>query len=344
MTTLCFVPAIGSPPEGEMSSESPLSVNGSAENFVPITEDDARSVGADELIAEIQLSSGTTIAIGASIDEPTSADELARNMLLDFVDSLSDPSVIRASPSVPTKTQTIAADEARKDADRAELESLLASGEPIPFTEARNSEEYVEEIRTASPPIEQENKASQVTPYSSVGKKWWPEVFQSSSYTASNGRTGKLAFYWSAAAKNNLVAHSPRATFEPDFVTYNYDQKHFFDKTIVAWSSSLPGAYKDTQFLDSSTERVYTIGSSNANAIKSGVSYQTLFRTNLGNSSVDKGKVVAQLGTHIPGCTSTWCISANESRCFFHSPMWSMPIPSGNWTSTTAAKSIACPR
>lgn len=131
-----------------------------------------------------------------------------------------------------------------------------------------------------------------------------------------------------------LDQSQPRVTFEPDFVTYNYDNRQYFGNSISSWSTTMPGGYKDSKLFDDNKELVYTVGSHEAQEILSGVTYQMVFITAAGNYSADTAKVVAQIGTHLPGCwLPQTCIFADASRIFFNG--WTLPVPKGTWTSSS---------
>ena len=293
-------------------------------------EDAARRMKADELVAELTLPSGTKVTVGASVLERESADELAKEALAELAGSMTKSDTNPSKASLMSSDGAID-DAARRNSDVSALNAIVNSDTQIYFTEARDNSALKSARETS---LLAESRASAPSAAAAVSGKWWPEVVQAQSYENSNGRVGKLAFYWSAAAKNVLVAHSSRATFEPDFVTYNYDGKHYFDTSIKSWSTTMPAGYKDSKDFDSTNELVYTIGTSDANAIKSGVTYQTVFITGKGNASSDKAKVVAQLGTHLPGCTNPkTCIFADASRKYFDG--WKMTIPKGTWQSSS---------
>jgi hypothetical protein len=104
-------------------------------------------------------------------------------------------------------------------------------------------------------------------------------------------------------------------TFEPDFKTYNYDDKHYYNHKITAWSTTMPKGYKDTQFSDKNDEYVFTIGTSDATKLKSNHRYKTYFRTAVGNTGSDTAKVAFQRGNRTPSvCHSTWCIFAEATH------------------------------
>lgn len=116
--------------------------------------------------------------------------------------------------------------------------------------------------------------------------------------------------------------------FEPDFVTDNYDGFHYFDSTIVNFSSSMPFSYLDTSFMDSPEERVYTVGTYKRSALQPWTQYNTYVRTSLGNADTDRGKVVWQRSTMNNNCYSlfgaAWCSFADASKIEYD---WKLPLP-----------------
>jgi hypothetical protein len=139
-------------------------------------------------------------------------------------------------------------------------------------------------------------------------------------------RFGTVRFKWTSSKRlKNLKCYS-NATFEPDFTTYNYDDKHYYGKKITSWTTNMKRAYKDTQFGDSDDERVYTVGTSDVQKLKLNKEYRTYFRTKFGNSSTDKAKIFVQRGKRIPGfCHSTWCIFSQGTSQYIKA--WDFNIP-----------------
>ena len=67
-------------------------------------------------------------------------------------------------------------------------------------------------------------------------------------------------------------------------MTYNYDGKYYFSKSVQSWSTDMPNGYLDTSFADSADERVYTVGTSRVTHLDPGRTYYSYFRTTNGNS------------------------------------------------------------
>jgi hypothetical protein len=145
---------------------------------------------------------------------------------------------------------------------------------------------------------------------------WSPsQLSRVSANSAIDGyRFGRTSFSWGPLRMGNLKCYDD-VTFEPDFVTYNYDDRHYYDHDITAWSSNLPDDYKDTQFSDSDDEWVFTIGTAMASKLQKNTTYYAYFRTARGNASMDDAKIVLQRGNRTPSwCTSTWCIFGRASN------------------------------
>lgn len=155
---------------------------------------------------------------------------------------------------------------------------------------------------------------------------WWPTL--GTVYTgavSANSRYGTMYFNFSAKALKALKC-TGSSTFEPDFVTYNYDKKAYFTNNITSWSTSMPNAYLDTDFLDPSGENVITIGSHDNSTFQSGYGYYTSWKTTAGNHTSDTGKVVWQRGHYILLCplAPAFCINPDDSKIV---QAWNILIP-----------------
>lgn len=149
--------------------------------------------------------------------------------------------------------------------------------------------------------------------------------------SVSGTRYAQVEFAWNSTTRLQNLQVCPAVTFEPDFVTYNYDGLYYMTKTIKAWSTDMSNGYLDTDFGDSSDERVYTVGTSDATTLNLYRTYYTYVRATNGNSSTDTAKVVAQRGKKsIPLCSSPWCIFAQASVRYPASG-W-VGIPVSNYT------------
>jgi hypothetical protein len=165
---------------------------------------------------------------------------------------------------------------------------------------------------------------------SDCGKTWWPNYVSGGSGASeySGYRYGNTRFKWTGATSSRLKALKcyDDVTLEPDFVTYNYDNKHYYSNSIASWSTTMPCGYKDTKFADGEDEPTYTVGCYDATKLKSDYEYLTYFRTANGNYNSDTGKVFIQRGNRTPStCTSTWCIFAKETNQYIKA--WTLPVP-----------------
>ena len=181
-----------------------------------------------------------------------------------------------------------------------------------------------EEFVVAS--VDQESQSASAQ--SSCTGDWWPTSIsiQAQPSSVAGHRYADLKFSWSTSRLNNLKCFG-NVTFEPDFVTYNYDDKHYYGSSIAAWLTTMPYGYKDTPFSDSSDERVYTIGSADATALASNTTYRVYFRTVNGNTVKDTAKINFQRGHRFPSwCYSTWCIFADDTERVPASGWFSIPV------------------
>lgn len=180
----------------------------------------------------------------------------------------------------------------------------------------------------ATPPPEltpyevgKQGSPAQVAPAGTTGtcgSAYWPDSMKVYAEDSTSGtRYGRLYFTWNSSNLANLKACG-NVTFEPDFVTYNYEDAHYYATSgISSWSSTMPNAYQDTSAFDGKDELVYTVGCSDATALAAGTRYTTFFRAPIGNAPWDTMKVVAQRGHRTPSfCHSTWCIFADSSKRF----------------------------
>ena len=180
--------------------------------------------------------------------------------------------------------------------------------------------------------VEQEPDASS-QPYTlasddDCGATWWPNyvIGHSGASSVDGMRYGTVRFAWTTNSRMTNLHCYDDVTFEPDFKTYNYDDKHYFKKTIESWSSNMPDDYKDTQFADGDDEYVFTVGTSRASKLDADKEYRTYFRTEKGNASSDDGAIYLQRGNRTPSsCDSTWCIFAKGTKKYIAA--WTLPIP-----------------
>jgi hypothetical protein len=163
-----------------------------------------------------------------------------------------------------------------------------------------------------------------VKPAAACGN-WWPTLNSVNTAVSGTERIGNMYFKFTATALANLKC-TGSSTFEPDYVSYNYDNKSFFTNSVKSWSSNLPNAYLDTNAFDAAGEGVITIGSHNNSTFTSTANYYTSWRTNAGNATSDTAKVVWQRGYYQWGCVfgPAWCISSDESKIQY---AWSIFVP-----------------
>lgn len=160
--------------------------------------------------------------------------------------------------------------------------------------------------------------------------RWYPFYSNStSSSSSSGGRYNSLNFVW-ASSNLSALRCTGSSTFEPDFVTNNYDGHYYFAQSMKAWSTTMPNGYWDTNAFDAPEERVYTVGSSNTATVAANTNYNVYFRMSNGNYSSDTAKIVWQRGHYTWGCPSgpAWCIFSDESKIQY---AWTITLP-GYWT------------
>ena len=231
-----------------------------------------------------------------------------------------------------TLTDLAGAQDGRTAADAEEMAALIASaktelaaGAEVHQIVVESSGDKVDLPATLSvveTPAESEQSASAAAACGT----WYPTFSSNTAATSSaGGRYNSLKFSWSAARLSALHC-TGSSTFEPDLVTYNYDGLYYFSSTMLAWATTMPAGYWDTNFLDAPEERVYTIGSSNTATMLSSHTYEAYFRMSAGNSSSDSAKVVWQRGYYLWGCPlgPAGCIFAHESVIQF---AWNIPLP-----------------
>ena len=156
---------------------------------------------------------------------------------------------------------------------------------------------------------------------------WTPNFINSlSGAHPVSGRTERITFSWSSSALSALNC-TGSTTFEPDFVTNNYDGNYYLGGNILSWTSNLPSNYLDTNFLDSGSEHVYTIGTNAVGQLASNFTYSNYIHTDNGNSNSDTAKIVWQRGHQVFGCPPvpiTWCVFADASVIIL---AWNITLP-----------------
>ena len=290
-------------------------------------------------VVSVVVSGGEVLTVGMSLDELSSGGEMfavAAEMLGVAADEL-----LASATDAKDGEQ---ADDVAVAAQRAADGEILFHQVSVPDREVAAdlmvgdsmdvsiSEVYEGAAMTAgvssmqassvSPRVPAENAVAGVS-------DWAPNWFNMQALEHSNNhRGGWLQYAWDNARMAALKGSSgSNVTFEPDYVTYNYDDRHYFDNgssAIENWTSNLPCAYRDTSFMDGDNELVYTIGCHDAQLLSPNTKYFSYFVTDPGNTTVDMMKVLAQKGRRIPSfCHSEWCIHADDRERYSVIPaMW----------------------
>jgi hypothetical protein len=230
-----------------------------------------------------------------------------------------------------TLTDLVSARNGRTEAEAAEMAALVASARSELAAGVKVHQIVVESsggkidvpatLRVVTPP-ESEPSAS----VAAACGTWTPTfVSNIAAASAAGGRYNSLKFSWTATRLAALRC-TGSSTFEPDFVTYNYDGFYYFSNTMLAWATTMPAGYWDTNAFDAPEERVYTVGSSNTASVVSSHTYEAFFRMSNGNTTTDKAKVVWQRGHYQVGCPfgPALCIFGDEGIPF---AVWNIPLP-----------------
>lgn len=113
----------------------------------------------------------------------------------------------------------------------------------------------------------------------------------------------KQTFYFPS-----ITAFGSSDTYEHETQVYNSNFANYNNY----WSSNLPSAYKDTQFLD--TLDNFTVGTSKASAMVKDKQYYTHMSLTAGSASSATVRIKGQKGKRTPStCYSTWCIFATAT-------------------------------
>lgn len=231
-----------------------------------------------------------------------------------------------------TLTDLANAQDGRTAAEAEEMSALAASAKSelgggvevhqIVVESADGEVDLPAGLSVVTPPTESEPSGSAARACGT-----WNPSFVSNTAAASGagGRYNSLKFSWSAARLAAMHC-TGSSTFEPDLVSYNYDNLYYFSSTMLAWATTMPAGYWDTNFLDAPDERVYTVGSSNTATMLSSHTYEAFFRMSNGNTSSDSAKVVWQRGHYTPACPfgPALCIFADASVIY---AAWNIPLP-----------------
>lgn len=200
----------------------------------------------------------------------------------------------------------------------------LVGGQSILSNLARNTlRRYGLSTPTISTPSETRTKGQAI----SACGDWTPHFINSlSGEHAISGRTERITFDWTASSLSSLRCTNS-TTFEPDFVTYNYDRKHYLGLSVLSWSSNLPDAYSDTNLFDSADELVTTIGTPSVSKLKSNFTYSNYVHADSGNATGDTAKIVWQRGHQNLGCPPlpvTLCVFTDQSVKY---DAWNITLP-----------------
>jgi hypothetical protein len=156
---------------------------------------------------------------------------------------------------------------------------------------------------------------------------WTPNFINSlSGPHAVSGRTERITFRWTPTALAALKCTSS-TTFEPDFVTYNYDGLSYLGDTFMSTVSNLPDPYLDTRIFDNPQEHVYTIGTPSNSKLVANFTYSNYMHLNNGNAASDTAKIVWQRGHNTGACLPalvTFCVFADASSIIL---AWQIPMP-----------------
>lgn len=107
---------------------------------------------------------------------------------------------------------------------------------------------------------------------------------------------------------DNILGFWEQSTYEHE--TQIYDNN--FANYDGYWSSNLPRAYKDTQFLDDIDD--FTVGSAQASEIKLKNKYYTYMSLKRGKTKKARVKIRGQIGFRFPSwCYSLWCVIRNQT-------------------------------
>lgn len=281
------------------------------------TVDQGASISVDE--ARVVFDGGREeLTVGIPVNDQGDLQALNEQVRATLDDMTADVTAHPTLDGVFEKTLSVATQDAADGVDYTELTVTMAADADPPAG--------YEVVETPEPP----SSDISLTAAASCGATWWPDyvIGHSGASSVDDMRYGTVRFAWTTNSRltNLKCRNDGNVTFEPDFKTNNYDGKHYFTKTIQAWSSNMSNDYKDTQFDDGNDEWVFTIGTSRANKLDPDHEYRTYFRTNKGNTSADDGAIYPQYGHRTPSfCDSTWCIFGDATKKYIQA--WDLPIP-----------------
>lgn len=321
--------------------------------------DDSVEIVTQVHVGNDWLTVGTTIDPSASLesqiqaayDQAAADEDIAADAGL-ALDAFQDE--LDAS-SLPVTELTVPADEeylfANQSTDQnADLDSVLAnspSSRPTGDTGGASdpddsnggdseNPDYASVPMTVDGKAENSIDALQENPAQCDGNNWWsPRVLQIKGYKFWNTPDTRIGFLkerlvWGQAHLNNLTCNRYNVTWEADFKTNNYDDKHIWQKgSIYAWASNLPEAYKDTAALDGDNEYVFTVGTSDARKLTAGKTYTIKANLAVGNAERDTAALNGQRGYRDPQyCHQhAWCVEGDATEHIIKA--WNINLPKG---------------
>ncbi len=287
-----------------------------------------------EVVTELEVADDV-ITVGVLPQPGDEAADIETSILATLDDMVASDATQATADRVPYSALSASYRVARAMAERATPLINRVTLRPDAVTPALLRGSAVDDLSTADSTAMMDGPANQGTALAAAicEDPWWPNYFTviAQPSTVSGERYGRMYFQWTTNARLERLQACENSSFEPDYVTYNYDDRHYFSSTITSWTSNLPNAYQDTTFLDGTDEPTYTIGTPNTLNLVPDKEYTTYFRAKNGNYSSDTSKANAQRGVRIPSfCYSPWCVFARDTERF-PSSGW-MAIPSTGWT------------
>jgi len=117
---------------------------------------------------------------------------------------------------------------------------------------------------------------------------------------------------------NNISAYGSADTYEHETQVYNVNYADY----AGYWSSNMPNAYKDTQFLDNIDN--FTVGTFTGASLQTYTQYYTYMSLSAGSASSATVRIKGQKGHRSPSwCYSTWCVypdATTQSMATFTAP------------------------
>jgi hypothetical protein len=301
--------------------------------------------GSQHAYVEIVLEVATDtdlITIGVLPDGPTTADSVLAEAAAAMVDLMEPGDADQTESPAVAKAHQDTATEARDALTQIQLGNVnvmratLTKSSSVP----QDLKNYVVNTERSAADASPEKSGPAVPNAAAAagtcGNIWRPSfmTMKVKASSVSGTHYAQLEFAWNSVTRLQNLQACPAVAFEPDFVTYNYDNLHYMTKTIKSWSTDMSEGYLDTPFSDSDDERVYTVGTLDAQFLNQYESYYTYIRATNGNSSTDTAKMVAQRAKrNVPFCGGSWCVFAQASERY-PSPSGWVNIPVSSYTVT----------